>query len=217
LAVLQEKGIKMIKAILFDLDGVLLDSKKANIKFYQNLLKKSGYRRPSDKEVLKVFHLTMEEAIKVLTKEKSDYKIKKVWQMGHRTRYPTRLVSMPEHSKDVIKALSKDYKLGIVTGRIRKGIDRFFRFSGLRKYFDVAVSFEDYKKPKPNPEPLLVALKKLRLSSEEAVYIGDSSSDIKAAKAAKMKVIAYPKRIESADFNLRNFKDLSKAIEKMIE
>jgi Icc-related predicted phosphoesterase len=131
--------------------------------------------------------------------------------------YPMELLSMPKHSKEAIKILSKYYKLGIVTGRIRRGVDRFFQFSKLRKYFDVVVSFEDYTEPKPNPESLLVALKRLRLGPKEAVYIGDSKSDVKAAKAANMKVIAYPKGIRGADFILRSFKDLSSAIDSIQE
>jgi len=207
----------MIKAIIFDIDGVLLNSNKANIKFFQNLLEKSGYEVPSDKEVSKVFHMTMWDTIKFLTNEKSEDRIKKIWKLGCKIRYPMELLSMPKYSKEAIKALSKDYKLGIVTGRIRRGVNRFFRFSKLRKCFDVVVSFEDYTKPKPNPESLLVALKKLKMGPDEAVYIGDSESDIKAAKAANMKVIAYPKVIEGADFVLRNFKNLSSVIDSIQE
>ena len=207
----------MIKAIIFDIDGVLLDSRKANIKFFQNLLDKSGYKVPSDKEVSKVFHMTMWDTIKFLTKEKSEDRIKKAWQLGCKMSYPMELLRMPKYSKEAIKILSKDYKLGIVTGRIRRGVDRFFQFSKLRKYFNVIVSFEDYKKPKPDPESLLVALKKLKMSSDEAVYIGDSESDIKAAKAANMKVIIYPKRLKGADFVLRNFKNLPSVIERLQE
>jgi len=207
----------MIKAIIFDIDGVLLDSRKANIKFFQNLLDKSGYEVPSDEEVSKVFHMTMWDTIKFLTKEKSEDRIKKAWQLGCKMSYPMELLSIPKHSKGVIKILSKDYKLGIVTGRIKRGVDRFFQFSKLRKYFDVIVSFEDYTKPKPNPESLLVALKRLKMSSDEAVYIGDSESDIKAAKAANMKVIIYPKRLKGADSVLRNFKNLPSVMERLQE
>jgi len=205
----------MIKAILFDIDGVLLDSRKANIKFFQDLLEKAGYKRPADKDVSRIFHMTMWDTIKLLSKEKSEEKIKKAWQLGCKMKYPMKLLRMPRHSKEAIKILKKSYKLGIVTSRIRRGIDRFFQFSKLRRYFDVTVSFEDYTKPKPNPESLLVALKKLKMNSDEAVYIGDSESDIKAAKAAKMKIIIYPKRLNGADSVLRNFKNLPSIVERL--
>jgi HAD superfamily hydrolase (TIGR01509 family) len=207
----------MIKAIIFDIDGVLIESKKANIRFYQNLLGKSGYKVPSDVEIAKLSHMTMWDTIKTLTKEKSKDKIKKIWQLGHKIKYPTNSLRVPKHSNESIRALSKSYKLGIVTSRIRRGVDMVFQVSKIRRYFDVIVSFEDYTNPKPNPEPLLVALKRLKLSSEEAVYIGDAKSDIKAAKAANMKVISYPKRLNGADAVLRDFKDLPSIIKHLQE
>jgi len=205
----------MIKAILFDIDGVLLDSKEANALFFQDLLEKAGYKRPSKGEVLNIFHMTMWDTIKFLSKEKSEERIKKAWLIGCKMKYPMNLLSMPKHSKEVIKILSKNYKLGIVTSRIRRGIDRFFEFSKLRKYFDITVSFEDYTKPKPDPESLLVALKRLKINPDEAVYIGDAESDVKAAKASGMKVITYPKKLKGADAILRNFKNLPSIIESL--
>jgi HAD superfamily hydrolase (TIGR01549 family) len=181
----------MIKSIIFDLDGVLLDSRKANVEFYQRLCEKAGYERPSEKRVLKAFNLTMMDAIESLTKEKSKTKIKKVWQLGRKTRYPTRLLVMPEYSKETIDILSHNYKLGIVTGRLRKGIYRFFRITKLGRYFDVIVAYEDYSKPKPNPESLLIALRKLNIKPKEAVYIGDALTDYQAAKNAGTDFIGF--------------------------
>jgi len=51
------------------------------------------------------------------------------------------------------------------------------------------VTYEDYSNPKPHPEPLLVANRKLGIKPQEAVYVGDSPSDIASAKAANMKSI----------------------------
>ena len=181
----------MIKAILFDIDGVLVDSKDTNTKFYQDLLKESGYKTPPKKEASKVFYMTMWDGIKFLTKEKSERKIRKIWNLGHKFRYPIEMVKIPKHSKKVIKSLSRKYKLGIVTSRIREGVQEYFRLSKMQKYFDIVVSFEDFTKPKPHPESLLIAVKKLKIRPEEAVYIGDSELDVKAAKSAGMHCIGF--------------------------
>ena len=206
----------MIKAVLFDIDGVLLDSKDANIEFLKNLLRESGYKIPSKKEILKVFNLTMWDAIKFLTKERSERKIREVWKLGCKLRYPIEKLKLPKHLKEVIESLSCKYKLGIVTSRIRKGAQQFFQVSGMQKYFDVVVSFEDYSRPKPNPEPLLIATKKLKVKPEEAIYVGDSETDVKAAKAAGMKVIIYSKKcLKDADSCVNSFKKIPFAIEKI--
>lgn len=208
----------MIKAVLFDIDGVLLDSKDANLKFLQDLMKESGYKISSKKEIQKVFHLTMWDAIKFLTKEKSERKIRKIWKLGCKLRYPMEKLKLPKHLKEVIKRLSRKYKLGIVTSRIRKGVQQFFQVSGTEKYFDVVVSFEDYSRPKPHPEPLLVATKKLKVKPEETVYIGDSETDVKAAKAAGMRVIIYSKKcFKDADLNVNSFEKIPFAIKKIEE
>ncbi len=206
----------MIKAVIFDVDGVLIDSMDANIKFFQDLLAASGYKKPSKPEASKVFHLTMLDAIKFLTKEKSDEKIKEVWDLGHRLSYPTELWKFPKDSNEVVKSLKQKYKLAIVTSRIKRGIDSFFKASNLEKYFDVVVSFEDYSNPKPHPEPLLVATKKLKVKPEEAVYIGDMETDMKAAKTAGVKFILYSrKKMKGADVSVGSFREIPSAILKL--
>lgn len=58
----------MIKAIIFDVDGVLFDSFEANFKFYEDLFNKAGYIPPTRKEYPKLFHLPMMDVIKKICK-----------------------------------------------------------------------------------------------------------------------------------------------------
>lgn len=208
----------MIKAILFDIDGTLLDSKKANRKFYQNFLKKSGYGKFSDDEVDKSFHLTLHDAISFLTKE-PDEKVNEIWHFAlnnYKSLYPVKLLDFPEREKEIIMGLKQIYKLAIVTGRAKVGLKTFFKASGLKNYFCETVTYEDYTHPKPDPEPLLIALKKLNLKSQEAIYIGDSEVDLRASQAINMKFIcfyAFSKKIfKEADANVKSFKELEEAI-----
>ena len=206
-----------IKAVLFDIDGVLLDSFYAVYVFYRNLLEHYGYRKPTKKEVSKTFHMTMWDMIKILSKEESEEKIGKLWSKGQRfDLYPIELLKMPKDLKKTIKELDKNYKLGLVTGRTKKGVGIFFLVSKLRKYFQVVVCYESYKKPKPHPESLLIALKRLKVKPEEAVYIGDSWADALAAKRAKIKFISYERKVKGADYNINKLVDLIKVI-KWIE
>ena len=208
----------MIKVVIFDVDGVLLDSWEANIKFYQLLLEESGYNVPSRKEIEGVFHLPMMDAIRQLTQETSDVRVREVWEMGRgrKVRYPTELLKIPEHSRDVVDTLDKTYRLAIVTSRVRLGVEDYFTISGLKQYFTVVVSYEDYTHPKPHPEPLLLALKKLKMKAGEAVYIGDSETDIQAAKAANTKIIVYSARpLQGADLNVESFLEIPEAIAEL--
>lgn len=192
----------MIKAVIFDIDGVLLDSFEANLKFFQDLMTKTGYRQPTREEFPAIFHLSMLDCIKVLTKSTSEEEIKRIWEIGRSREvgYDVELLAMPKNAEKIIEALAENYLLGIVTSRIKENVYESPRLAKLKKHFKVAVSYQDTTNHKPHPEPLLLAAEKLRVKPEECVYIGDVTNDIKATRAAGMKVIIYSKsQFEQAD------------------
>lgn len=208
----------MIRAVIFDIDGTLLNSKKANREFYKELFKKAGYGPFPDERIDQVFHLTMWDAIRFLTGEPEE-KIKKIWDSRFKVRYPSELLKIPDGELETIKKLSQRYRLAIVSGRTKRGVDVFYEATGLKDYFQVVVSFEDYIYPKPNPEPLLVALKKMKVRPEETIYVGDSQVDLEAARAAGMKFIGFylyaVEKIKSADANIKSFRALPGAIQRL--
>lgn len=206
----------MIKAVIFDIDGVLLDSFEANYAFYKALIKKLGYKPPTRSRYKKIFHMPMWGVIKSLTGETNEKKLKEFWNVGKRMKYPLNLAKLPIHSVETVKRLSKEYRLAIVTARIKQGVKILFKLSKLNKYFEIVVGYENFTHPKPHPESLLTALKLLKLKSSEAVYIGDTNSDILAAKAAGMKIILYSKKkLKGADYYFTSFKQLPKIIQNI--
>ncbi len=205
----------MIKAVIFDIDGVLIDSFESNLKFFQDIFKTAGYKVPTKSDYKKCFHLSMVHTIKAMAKTDDAKELKRIEKIAHKTARHPELFKLPEHSDKVIEKLSKKYKLALVTSRIKIGVDSYLNFSKTKKYFKTVVHFGHYKNPKPHPEPLLVAAKKLKVLPSEAVYIGDSLTDIQAAKAAGMKIILYSKKkLPGADFRTSRFKDLTGLITK---
>jgi len=82
-------------------------------------------------------------------------------------------------------------RLGLVTAKRRSTVEiAFGHLPGLEGVFDVIVTSEDTELHKPNPEPLLLALRKLETTPAEAAYVGDSPFDVEAAKAAGLRSIA---------------------------
>ncbi len=199
-----------IKAIIFDIDGVLLDSLESNIKFFQALMQKAGYKKPPRKIVKENFHLTMREMIRELTGNAHEKEIMRIWKMGKSSRYrefaDIPCGNIPEDSIKVVKHLGEHYKLGLVTGRIKIGVSEMFKLTKNEKHFSVVVSFEDYKKAKPDPEPLMMACKKLNARPEEAIYIGDAETDMRAAEAAGMHFILFSsKKMGGAKYMTNSF------------
>lgn len=198
-----------LRAVIFDVDGVLVDSREANIAFFQALLHKAGYDNIQREDILACFHLPLWQSLEKLIGSSDQDEIRRIFDMASDTGLRNKdLLQFPEKLEHVLEQLHKKYKLAVVTSRIKVGVDDIFSAIEIKHLFDVVVTFEDYTNPKPHPEPLLVALKRLNIDADEAVYIGDSLSDIEAAKAAGMR---------SVFLSTENHNDAVARIEKLHE
>ena len=207
----------VIKAVIFDIDGVLVDSFEANLKFIQDLFKKAGLNTIKRAQYKKDgFNRSLKDVIRIYGQCKNEKEVEDVMQLANKVkRYPN-LQKFPPHLRETLKQISKSYALGIATSRIKIGVDNVLHSSKIEKYFSVVVHYGQYKNPKPDPESLLLALKLLRTKPYEAVYIGDSFTDIQAAKAARMKMILFSKRkMNGADLTTAKFAELPKMISKL--
>lgn len=183
----------MIKAVLFDVDGVLLNSFDANLNFFQELMPKLGYSPPTRKTYSRMFHLTMFDVIKKLTQPVSEKETQKAFLKSKKflDLYRYDLIGTPDRMDQIILKLNKEFKLGIVTSRVKGKLLKYSQFRNINHCFKTAVFFEDTKKHKPDPEPLLFAIKKLAVKPAETVYIGDAKSDEEAAKKAGVNFVYY--------------------------
>ena len=177
------------------MDGVLIESEDSNIKFFQDLIESFGYPRPSARRIKSFLHLTSKDMIKTLLPNEPAERIEEIWRRGFKiySKY-LRYIKLKPGVKSALEKLSKKFTLGIATSRVRSSVESILKKFNLKKYFEVIITFEDYENPKPHPEPLLKALKKLKLNPNEAIYVGDTISDFEAAKRAGMKVIIYSKK-----------------------
>jgi pyrophosphatase PpaX len=81
-------------------------------------------------------------------------------------------------------------KLGVVTAKRRETVQLAFSYLPLEHFFDVVVGSDDTERHKPDPQPLVHALGLLGADPDEAVYVGDSPFDVRAAKAAGLHAVA---------------------------
>lgn len=206
----------MIKAVLFDVDGVLLDSLDANVEYYQELFKAAGYPVPSKEALRAMHHMTVWDVIKRVTGVDDEQEVQRIWNLSQSLEYEAKeRMKLPQGAHEVVQQLSARYPLAVVTSRTKA-----YAFEDpldtLKKQFKFAIAYEDTAEHKPHPEPLLLAAKELGVRPEECVYIGDSISDIAAAKAAKMKVIFYsPTPMEGADAVTDEFARIPELVERL--
>ncbi len=210
----------MIKAVLFDVDGVLLDSFEANRKFLNDyrVLKGLAPLTADEFTAMKAFHLPFRETIRqtfgIETLEGALELIEYGRQQG--ITYATELVGVPEGIHEALDHLKGKYVLGIVSSRRAITVENIPLLKSLMSYFQTAVFVEDVKNTKPHPEPLLIAAERLGLQPEECVYIGDAETDMHAAEAAGMGMITFADDVKgNATLATKAFLELPELIEKL--
>ena len=181
----------IMKAIIFDIDGVLLDSFEANLLFFQELMTKAGYPPPTRAQFSELFPLSMTAILRKLLP--SEEEVVRVFALGESqdVAYHLELLHLPYRAKEVLLELKNKCVLGIVSSRQCNSLFEAPVLLALKEYFSVAIGYEHTERHKPHPEPLLVAAKKLGIDPKDAVYVGDVETDMLAANAAGMQFIYY--------------------------
>jgi HAD superfamily hydrolase (TIGR01549 family) len=171
----------MLKAVIFDLDGVLLDNTQLIVEIFQEAAKRSGLKVPDGKKVIAALGLVVNNMIEILIGKGEKYEkiLTQVWKEKEEEE------KLMPGLKEVLTGLKT--KKAIVTSAPSSFLKR--RLKGFIGYFDVIITQRSTKKHKPNPEPLLIACKKLNIEPKEAVYVGDRIIDFETAKNAGMDFI----------------------------
>lgn len=195
-----------VAAVIFDCDGVMFDSRQANIHFYNHLLAHFDLPPMNDAEAAFVHMHTAWESTDYIFKgspygkEADDYRI----HMDY-TPFIEDMVLEPG-LVELLGRLKEHCKLAVATNRSNT-IDRVLERYGLRAYFDMVVSSLDVDQPKPHPESLEKILDRFRLSPEQVVYIGDSEIDEQTAAAAAVPFMAYRNRELTAAYYAESMRD----------
>ena len=202
----------MIKAVIFDIDGVLLDSHRANEAYYSGILARYGYPPVPEEELAYGHSHTLRESIAHLTRAPEHV----VDDLFERSRdlagYPYELVRQPDGCIQALDALSQRYALGVVSSRIIEGITQYLDLTGTHAHFDAVVGYEDTERHKPHPEPLLLACERLGVTPGSSVYVGDAPSDLACARDAGAHFIAFGDAISEAEHVVDCFADLEDVI-----
>jgi len=209
-------GLKgAIKAIVFDIDGVLLDSHAANMAYYQDVLTRYGFPPASEADLAYGHSHTLRESIAYLTKA-SEAKVDTMFaEARDLAGYPYHLVRQPEACLEVLQALAADYALGIMSSRIVEGIRQYLDLTGTHDRFTTAVGYDDTARHKPDAEPLLLACERLGVAPAHTVYVGDAPTDLTCAEAAGAHFIAFGDAIPEARHVIRHFEALPEAIREL--
>jgi len=192
-----------ISTIIFDVDGVLLDSTKKLKEFNKKIAKSLGLRIPKDHEISNLWGVSLEDFVKILW---PDTDIEGYRRMTKKMFDEGKVKFSP--MKGAINTLKKledlGFKLLIVTGRTKKYTIKHMKEAGFNmNMFDFIISSEDTKNHKPHPEPILHACHLLKVKPENTIYVGDSIFDYRSAKNAKVEFVA----VLTGDVSGKEFKE----------
>lgn len=204
-----------IKAVIFDMDGVIVDSMPLLYKAWSELMKEEHGVKFSRKFFYEeISGRRAPEAIEYILKKKPDKKFLKDFNKIKAKYYKKHLRKNLKETKGIIKFLQylkkENIKIGLATSSYKKEAEYILKKVKADKYFDYMVTAEKVKKSKPEPEVFLKAAKGLKIKPENCVVVEDAPLGVMAGKKAKMTVIglmAYhnKKILRGADFYTKDF------------
>jgi HAD superfamily hydrolase (TIGR01509 family) len=187
------KLISRYKVVIYDCDGVILDSIESNYIFYNKVMEYLG-RAPLDREDLKA---------RQVLHTYSFNNVMEYFFAGDVCRDEAFAFAKTIHYKDLmpymrmedgfvaaLDQLKGNTALAICTNRATS-MEMIIEDFGLSGYFDFVMTASQVVNPKPHPEPLLKVLDHFGIESREALFIGDGEVDMQSAKAAGVPFISY--------------------------
>lgn len=184
--------------LLLDLDGTLIDSSELILASYRHTMREHLGETPPDSEWLEGMGKTLRVQLRrfASSEEEAEAMIRTYREHNHRVH--DRMVRTFEGVSDTLSELHRrGVPMGIVTSKARRGVEMGMQACGLEPgWFGTVVTADDVRRPKPHPEPVLLALRNLEDVRGEApdpvatTFVGDSIHDLRAGREAGVKTAA---------------------------
>ncbi|OGE19274.1 hypothetical protein A3J19_00130 [Candidatus Daviesbacteria bacterium RIFCSPLOWO2_02_FULL_41_8] len=210
----------MTKAVLIDLDGLLINSEELYLEANKIYFKDFDFEFTEDlhkQGTGKKFELWIKTVIpdSVINQSGEDILKQRNKIFFELVKRSLKLMPGAEH---FLKLVKDHYKTALVTSSKREYVNLVFEIISIEKYLDVIITGETVVYGKPDPECYLEAAKSLNVTPEECVVVEDAPSGIMAGKNAGMKVIAVPSyfvkdspEIRKADLVVNSLEDIARS------
>jgi len=176
----------MIKAIIFDLDGVLVDADKWHFNALNVALQHSDVEPISWQEHLTIYKgIPTRKKMEILTERKG--LPRELWEKIHTSKQEvtrdiiSKFCTVDDEKVEMMRLLKRNYKIGVCSNAVRATVELMLEKSGLMPYVDFYLSNQDVQHPKPQPDIYLKAFEKLNMRPEECVIVEDSDVGKRAA------------------------------------
>lgn len=205
-----------IEAVVFDMDGVLIDATEWHYEALNEALEIFGYEITRDEHLNKYNGLSTKKKLDILTQEKNFPRSlhKMIFEIKQdRTLRIAASKCFPQPAIQILLSRLKiqNIKTAVVTNSISQTTNFMLTYSGIINYFDFIITNEDINLPKPNPDGYQLALKKLGIDPENVLVLEDGQYGIQAARSAGIENI-----LEIDDISQVSIEQVSKFIPGLI-
>jgi len=184
--------------LLFDLDGTLIDTTELILQSFAHAFDAHlPGRLPSRRDLVATFGRSLPAALLELAAEQGAPdpraladEMLTTYRDFQREHHDTLIRSFDGIDTALAALRANGHRLGVVTSKMQHFARHGMRLFDLERHFDVAVFHDDVTRHKPDPEPLLEAARRAGVAPADAIYIGDSTHDIVAGRAAGMLTVA---------------------------
>ncbi len=179
-----------LNTVIFDFDYTLGDTTNGIVLSAQYALAQMGEEERTYEEIKKTIGLSLSETYKALTGNMDEARADRFFDLFKEKADEVMVDSAtlyPGVKEMLVSIREQGYRIGIVTTKFAYRVRNIMKKFDAENMFDVFIGVGDVSKVKPDPEGLLLAVKQLGVKVEDALYVGDSYVDAKAAEAAGMK------------------------------
>jgi HAD superfamily hydrolase (TIGR01509 family) len=198
---------KKVKAVVFDCDGVMFDTVKANTAYYDHILRHFGKREMTPEQFAYTHMHTVDQALAYLFDDADQLAQAREFRQQMSYLPFLHFMEIEPGLKKLLRHLKPCYHTAVATNRTDT-MNRVLRRHGLEEAFDLVVTALDVANPKPHPDQLNKILDHFALTPDQMVFIGDSELDAAAARAAGVAFVAYANRRLVADFHIDRLRQL---------
>lgn len=206
----------MLKAIIFDMDGVIIDSEPLHVEVEKELAEKLGGKLHG--ELHETLVGTTDHSMWSKLKDMFDFKlpVDEIVEMK-KEMFIERFdeIQLMDNFRQLVSSLSDEgYPMAVASSNNRKIVDMIIDNFDLGKYMKFIISGEEVDMGKPDPEIFLTAAKKMNVKPEDCLVIEDASNGVRAAKSAGMKCVGLKdihhgnQDLSEADLIINNLNEL---------